>query len=248
MKLTFSGHRVLVLGGTCDLAISLASELIAEGLHPILTWRSEEGRQHTQASLLGCEGQYETAYLDFAERGSMDSLFLQLNDELDYLVDFAHGDMESLICSSVPDNIHDYFSANISFRAQLLRKAGRVMLRKRRGRLVFVSSAAACKPNPGQGFYAAAKLAAEALYRNLGLELASRGVTTVTLRPGYIDSGRGRDYIRTHHEELTRTVPLMRALTGKEAAEAILFFLSDNAAAFNATEISMDGGLTAGKT
>ena len=121
------------------------------------------------------------------------------------------------------------------------------MLKKKRGRLVFVSSSAADRPNPGQGFYAASKLASEALYKNLGLELGGRGITTVTLRPGYVDAGRGKKYLQTRKEEVLRMVPIKRAITGAEVAETILFFLSDSAAGFNATEIALDGGLTAGK-
>lgn len=155
--------------------------------------------------------------------------------------------MESLIGSADPDSIHHFFSENVSFRAELLRTASRIMLRKKRGRMIFVSSAAASRSNPGQGFYAASKLASEALYRSIGIELGSRGITTVTLRPGYIDAGRGKKYLSVRGEPALKAVPLMRALTSREVAEAILFFLSDHAVAFNATEIHMDGGLTAGK-
>jgi enoyl-[acyl-carrier-protein] reductase (NADH) len=41
--------------------------------------------------------------------------------------------------------------------------------------------------------------------------------------------------------------PIKRAITGEEIAQTILFLLSDGAASINATEISMDGGLTSGK-
>jgi 3-oxoacyl-[acyl-carrier protein] reductase len=172
---------------------------------------------------------------------------VQLGGDLDYLVDFAQGEMECLVGAADPDAIQRYFAENVAGRAELIRTAARIMVRKRRGRMVFVSSSAALKPNPGQGFYAAAKLASEAIYRNLGLELAGRGVTTVTLRPGYIDAGRGRKYLEAREVEALRSVPLGRALSCREVAEAALFFLSDGASAFNATEISMDGGLTAGK-
>ena len=106
---------------------------------------------------------------------------------------------------------------------------------------------AAVRPNPGQGFYAAAKVASEALYRNLGLELGGRGITTVTLRPGYIDEGRGRAFLESRGDSALAKVPIGRPLTSQEVAETILFYLSDSAGGVNATEISMDGGLTAGK-
>lgn len=246
MKLRFRGARVLLLGGTCDLAIRLADLLISEGLHPILTCRDGEGELRVSAGLRNGAGRYEAAHLDLSDPGSIAPLFRQVGDDLDYLVDFAHGDFESLIGSADPDSIARYFSENISFRAEVLRSAARCMLRKKWGRMVYVSSVAAFRPNPGQGFYAAAKLASEALYRNLGLELASRGITTVTLRPGYIDTGRGARFIRTD-SSVTGKIPPGRVLTCDEVAEAILFFLSDGAAGFNATEICMDGGMTAGK-
>jgi 3-oxoacyl-[acyl-carrier protein] reductase len=246
MNLRFSGTRVLLLGGTCDLAIRLAELLIAEGLYPILTWRSNEGKQHLSNAFHSSTGRYETAHLDLADPKSIDSLFNQLGQDLDYLADFAQGDFESLIGSANLNSIDRYFSQNVSFRAEILRSAARCMLQKKRGRIVYISSAAASRPNPGQGFYAAAKLASEALYRNLGLELASRGITTVTLRPGYIAAGRGAKYV-DDNDGVTAGIPLGRVLDCTEVAEAVLFFLSDNAVAFNATEICMDGGLTAGK-
>ncbi|MFZ2448735.1 MAG: SDR family oxidoreductase [Syntrophobacteraceae bacterium] len=246
MKLGFRGSRVLIAGGSCEIALCLAELLIGEGLHPIATSRSEEGRRKISARLGRFEGLFDTARLDLSDRGSIGSLFDQIGEDLDYLVDFAQGDFESLVGSADPDFIHHYFSENVSSRAELLRRAARTMLRKKHGRMVFISSAAAGRSNPGQGFYAAAKLASEALYRNVGIELARRGITTVTVRPGYVDAGRGARYISAHVEAVAGT-PLGRAITPEEVAQAVVFFLSDSAAAFNAVEICMDGGVSAVK-
>jgi 3-oxoacyl-[acyl-carrier protein] reductase len=246
MNLQFSGNRALITGGSCDLAISLAGHMITAGLFPILTYRSENSLNHISESLKAFEGKYSSVYLDFSDRNSLGSA-LRDTDPVDFLVDFVQGDFESLIASADEDDVYRYFAENISFRAELVKKVARIMLAKKKGRLIYVSSSAASKPNPGQGFYAAAKLASEALYRNLGLELGARGVTTVTLRPGYIDEGRGRVFLESLGETALGKVPMKRALTAEEVSETILFYLSDSASGFNATEISMDGGLTAGK-
>jgi 3-oxoacyl-[acyl-carrier protein] reductase len=243
----FTGNRLLILGGSCELAICLAEVAMQEGLFPVLTWRSEEGKLRIETRLQAFSGKYATAPFELGNRTALDALFEPTGVDFDYLVDFAQGNMESLIGSAAPDEIERYFSENVSFRAEVLRKASRAMLKKRRGRLIFISSSAACKPNPGQGFYSAAKLACEALYRNLGIELASRGITTMSLRPGYVDTGRGKKYLQTHQKEAMERVPTRKPLTCREVAEAILFFLSDHGSGFNATEVAMDGGLTAGK-
>ncbi|MBU4419971.1 MAG: SDR family oxidoreductase [Proteobacteria bacterium] len=243
----FTGNRTLILGGSCDLAIALARRMIEEGLFPILTYRNEKGRDYILENMENSPKKFSSFYLEFGNRDSMNSLFRQIGDGINYMVDFVHGNFESLVASADADRIYSYFAENVSFRAEVVKRVARIMLKNKRGRLVYISSSAAARPNHGQGFYAAAKLASEAIYKNLGLELGGQGITTVTLRPGYIDSGRGKEFIQTHSKEVVDKVPIKRALTKKEVAEAILFYLSDSATGFNATEISMDGGLTAGK-
>ncbi|CAN2041275.1 SDR family oxidoreductase [Candidatus Magnetomoraceae bacterium gMMP-15] len=247
MRLKFSGIRALILGGSSDIAISLAKSMIKCDLYPILTYRSEKSQNRILNKLKAYVGNYETAYFDFSEIFSIDTLFAQINNDLDFLVDFAQGDMEGLIASVNDNDIKQYFKENVSFRVQVIKKAARIMLKKKKGRLIFISSSAAKRPNLGQGFYSAAKLASEAFYKNLGLELGSKGITTVTLRPGYINSGRCKNYIQKYEKEILKMVPIKEFLTEKQLTETILFFLSNSASYFNATEISIDGGLTAGK-
>ena len=243
----FSGNQALILGGSCDLAITLAQCMIEAGMFPILTYRSEKGLEYILKSLKTYRKKYSAFLLEFGNCDSMNSLFRQIGYHIDYMIDFVHENFESLIASADVDRIYSYFAENVSFRAEIVKRVARIMMKNKRGRLIYISSSAATRPNPGQGFYAAAKLASEAIYKNLGLELGGHGITTITLRLGYIDSGRGKRFIRSHTHEVFNKIPIKRALTKKEVAETILFYLSDSAAGFNATEISMDGGLTAGK-
>jgi 3-oxoacyl-[acyl-carrier protein] reductase len=243
----FTGNRALILGGSCDLAITLARRMIEAELFPLLTYRNEKGLEYISENLKNSPKKYSSLYLEFGNRDSIDSLLHQTGDDIDFMVDFAQGNFESLVASADADRIYSYFAENVSFRAGVVKRVARIMMKNKRGRLVYISSSAAARPNHGQGFYAAAKLASEAIYKNLGIELGGHGITTVTLRFGYIDSGRGRKFIQAHSKEVLDKVPIKRALTKKEVAKTILFYLSDSAAGFNATEISMDGGLTAGK-
>ena len=247
MNLQFSGNRSLIVGGSSDLAIALAKQLIQAGLFPILTFRNQKGLEHLSERLRVFPGKYSTVYLDISDPGSLSPAVRHLDGKIDFMIDFAQGDFESLIASAEEVDIYRFFAENISFRAEMIKRVARLMLTQKRGRLIYVSSSAAVRPNPGQGFYAAAKAASEALYRNLGIELGGRGITTVTLRPGYIDAGRGRTFLDSSSEGTLEKVPIKRALSSEELAETILFYLSDSARGFNATEISMDGGLTAGK-
>ncbi|HUH65855.1 MAG TPA: SDR family NAD(P)-dependent oxidoreductase, partial [Syntrophales bacterium] len=211
MSLTFSGNRALITGGSCEMGLALGRSMIGSGLFPIITYRNEDGLNLIKESLQDFSGRFETCYLNFGDCDSLDSGLSRKCDDVDFLVDFVQGNYESFIAAADERSVYNYFAENVSFRAQVLKRVARAMLKKRRGRLVFISSAAAARPNPGQGFYAAAKLASEALYRNMGLELAERGVTAVILRPGYVESGRGRVYLQKHGGKVFESVPIKRA-------------------------------------
>ncbi|RJP77218.1 MAG: SDR family oxidoreductase [Desulfobacteraceae bacterium] len=241
MKLQFTGRHALVLGGSSDLGLELARLLIQEDLIPLLTFRSKAGETRIHERLAQYEGRYQTAYLDFSRMESIQSLFDKVNRNLDFLVDFIHGNLEGLVGSVDTRDAVAYFAENVSARAEVIKRAGRAMLGGKKGRMIFISSIAAEKPNPGQGFYAASKLASEALYRNMGLELGERGISAVILRPGYIDAGRGKRYLDSREPLPSGPKDRMKVLTVKEMAETILFFLSDQAGGFTTTTITMGG-------
>lgn len=247
MRLELSGGHALVAGGSCEVALELARAMIAAGIRPVLGYRSEKGRRSILDQLQNLSGAYDTLLLDLSRGDVLEQPGVDLPERIDYLVDLAQDDLEGLVASADHQAVRRFFEAHVSGRAALVQLVARRMLRQKSGRMLYVSSSAAGCPNAGQGFYAAAKCAAEALYRNVGLELASRGITTVTLRPGYIDAGRGRRYLQEKGAAVLARIPLGRALTIAEVVRTMMFLLSDSALGFNATVLTMDGGLAAGK-
>jgi len=212
-----------------------------------LTYRNQKAKDTIQEKLQAYSHAYQLAVLRFDQLSSLREMIDQLESPPDYLVDFAQSNYERLIAFGEQEQSYSYFEENVAFRSLLVKEVSRLMLGQRRGRLIFISSSAAAKANPGQGFYAAAKLACEALYRNLGLEMGRKGITTLSLRLGYVNSGRGKKYLDQPGNQALQRVPLGRPLQATEIAESILFFLSDSAVGLNATEVVMDGGLTSGK-
>jgi 3-oxoacyl-[acyl-carrier protein] reductase len=247
LRLHYSGKRALILGGSCDMGLFLAEAMTASGLHPLLTYRDARGKARIDERLGPPGPRHDTVHLELQAAQKSDRLQELLDTGVAYLVDLAHGDLEGLVAAVDASAAGEFLHSHIAARAVVIQQVARSMLTCRQGRMVFVSSTAAGRPNPGQGFYAAAKQAAEALYRSLGLELAGRGITTVTLRPGYVDVGRGRRYLERGSSQALSRVPLGRALTLAEVVYAIMFLLCDQAIGFNATTLTMDGGLSAGK-
>lgn len=239
MKLEFHGKNVLVTGGNSGIGLCLAELLIHSGLYPVLAVRNEKKRKAVDSHLAGYAGKYGVGGIDFSRMASVGMFMDAFDMTFDYLVDLFQSDYESMVAASNPDFVTDYMTANITVRAELLRVLSRQMLKQRFGRMLFISSVAAAYPGQGQGFYAASKLASEALYKNIGLELGVRGVTTFSIRPGYVDSGRGARFLEKR--------PVHCVVEKRALCETILFFLSGSGEGFNAGHVVMDGGLSSGK-
>lgn len=240
MNLTYRGP-VLITGGSSRLGMTLAVALRAEGARTLSACRSPEGLERCRAAGLDC--------LPFGEPEELPERCRDVCGEPPaHLADLMHSRFESLIAGASPDAIAGWAAGDIGLRARLIRAVGRSMLARRFGRCVFVSSGAAACPAAGQGYYAAAKLAGEALYRSLAVELAGRGVTACSLRLSWLDAGRGRDFLERRREAAERRMPSGRLVGMDEAVRALAFLLSAEAASVNATEVTQDGGLSATKT
>lgn len=163
-----------------------------------------------------------------------------------HMVDLLHSRFEALVGAAAPEDVLRWADNDIALRARCLAAVSRSMLSRRAGRCVFLSSGAADRPAPGQGWYAAAKLAGEALYRSVGVELGGRGVTACSLRVSWLDAGRGAAFLATR-PEVRRISPLRRCVRPEEVVSAVLFLLSEDACAFNAVTLELDGGLHAVK-
>lgn len=112
------------------------------------------------------------------------------------------------------------------------------------GAIVNVSSRAAVLGSPGEYVdYAASKAAVDALTVGLSKEVASDGIRVNAVRPGLIVTDIHASVGRPERlAELAPTVPMGRAGTPEEVAEAIVWLLSDAASYVTGTFLDVGGG------
>ena len=112
------------------------------------------------------------------------------------------------------------------------------------GAIVNLSSAAAYIGSPNMYVdYAAAKAGVDIFTKGLALEVASEGIRVNGIRPGLIDtdihaSGGEPDRI----EKIGHTVPMGRAGSAEEVAQAILWLLSEDASYVTGDCLNVTGG------
>jgi NAD(P)-dependent dehydrogenase (short-subunit alcohol dehydrogenase family) len=108
------------------------------------------------------------------------------------------------------------------------------------GAIVLISSGATTLGGAGEYvWYAASKGAIDSMTYGLGRELAGEGIRVNAVAPGLIDT---EIHAPGRLERLQSLVPMGRVGTAEEAAENVLFLLSDAASYVTASVLRVSGG------
>jgi NAD(P)-dependent dehydrogenase (short-subunit alcohol dehydrogenase family) len=112
------------------------------------------------------------------------------------------------------------------------------------GVIVNITSAAAKLGGANQYLhYAASKAGMEAFTLGLGIEVGKQGIRVVGIRPGLIDTEIHANIgLPDRVAELAPTVPLGRAGSAQDIANAAMWAISDDADYVTATTIEVTGG------
>ena len=114
------------------------------------------------------------------------------------------------------------------------------MCRKRRGRVVVMSSVSGLYGTRGQTNYSAAKAGLIGAAKALAMELASRGITVNAVAPGLIETSMVSDEER---DRILPFIPMRRPGRPEEVAAVVRFLMSDGASYVTRSVIPGSGGL-----
>jgi 2,3-dihydro-2,3-dihydroxybenzoate dehydrogenase len=151
---------------------------------------------------------------------------------------------------------HACLDTNVSAAFYLLRAVMPQFKRQRHGAIVTVASNAAHVPRLGMAAYCASKAAVRSFSQCVALELAPYGVRCNVVSPGTTDTPMLRD-MGLDAQGIRQTVaglpaqyklgiPLGKAATPQDIAQAVLFLASDRAGHVTLQDLVVDGGATLG--
>jgi 3-oxoacyl-[acyl-carrier protein] reductase len=120
-----------------------------------------------------------------------------------------------------------------------------VMMKKRFGRIVNISSIVGLTGNPGQGNYAASKAGMIGLTKTIAREVASRNITSNAIAPGYIDTDMVKELPGELRSRIQSMIPLGRLGTAEDVAGMVAFLCGEEANYITGQIIGIDGGLGA---
>ncbi len=144
-------------------------------------------------------------------------------------------------------------NANIKSMYLTCRHVLPVMSRQRRGVIVNNSSLAAISFLYPSVAYSTSKGAVDAFTRNVAIQYAGKGIRVVSVRPGLMATPRITSRMKVQFgdgyeealNERNKIVPMGSMGDAWDVANAVAFLASDDAKYITATELVVDGGLSA---
>ncbi|GAA2477119.1 3-oxoacyl-[acyl-carrier-protein] reductase [Terrabacter carboxydivorans] len=236
---TTEARNVLVTGGNRGIGLAIARAFADAGDNVVITYRSGEPPEGLQG--VTCE---------VTDSASVDAAFTAAEEifggPVEVLVANAGITRDTLLMRMSDDEFDSVIDTNLAGAFRCARRAATGMIRKRRGRIVLISSVVGLYGSPGQANYAASKSGLVGLARSISRELGGRGITANVVAPGFIDTEMTAVLPDEQKKAYLANIPAGRFATPEEVASVVRFVASDDAAYITGAVIPVDGGLGMG--
>ncbi|RLE15485.1 3-oxoacyl-[acyl-carrier-protein] reductase [Candidatus Aerophobetes bacterium] len=164
---------------------------------------------------------------------------------IDILVNNAGITCDKLILRMREEEWDRVIQINLKGAFNCIKAVSPFMLRRRKGRIINISSIIALRGNAGQSNYAASKAGLIGLTKSLAREFATRGITVNAIAPGFIQTKMTEKLIeKGQAQTLISQIPLGRVGTPEEVASLVTYLASEEASYITGEVIRIDGGLS----
>jgi len=241
--LRFEKKVVMVTGGAAGIGKVTAENFARQGAKvAICDVNTEAGEATTKE--LGPEASF--TQVDVADSASVSDWVETAMDrygQIDVLVNNAGITRDGLIMRMKEEDWDAVINVNLKSAFNCIKAVSKIMVRQKSGRIINLASVVGVMGNPGQANYVASKAGMIGLTKTVAKELGSRGITVNAVAPGFIETDMTAVLSEKAREAMLSIIPLQRAGTPQDVAEAIMFLASDSAAYITGQVLHVTGGM-----
>jgi len=236
----------LVTGGSRGIGRAIVEALVEQGWTVAFTYHSDETAARMVAEASG--GKARAFALDLSDRNAPGTLIPEIESSIgpiDALVNNAGRRAQNLLAMTNDAEWDDTLDVNLNGAFRCCRAVLPLMMSRRRGTIVNVSSLAAVAGVSGQTAYAASKAALLGMTRSLAREVGRRNVRVNAVLPGFVATDMTSGLPEEIIKGLRSHECLARGTTAADVANLVAFLVSDRSAAITGQAIVIDAGTTA---
>jgi 3-oxoacyl-[acyl-carrier protein] reductase len=245
------GQTAVVSGGTRGIGAAVALDLLRQGAGVRALYRSDEDAARAFAERAtaetGCGDRLRVERLDVTDYEGVKAYWGALEEELpdgvQILVNNAGVRRDGVLAMMSPEDWSLVLATNLTSGFQMSKYAVLQMLRRRYGRIVFVTSPAREHGFEGQANYSASKAGQVGMMRSLAREVAKRGITVNCVSPGFVETDLLADLPAEVAKAHRASVPLKRFGRPEEIAYAVRTLVAPEASYITGSVLDVTGGL-----
>jgi 3-oxoacyl-[acyl-carrier protein] reductase len=241
--LRFENKVVMVTGGAAGIGRVTAENFAGEGARIAICDVNPEAGE-AAAKALGPEASFEQ--VDVASTTAVSNWVEGVFDkygQIDVLVNNAGITRDSLIMRMKEEDWDAVISVNLKSAFNCIKAVSKIMVKQRSGRIINLASVVGVMGNVGQANYVASKAGMIGLTKTVAKELGARGITVNAVAPGFIETDMTAVLSDKVKAFMLSMVPLQRAGTPQDVADAITFLASDQAAYITGQVVHVTGGM-----
>ena len=243
MTFNFTNKKALITGATGGIGGAIAKSFHSAGASLAISGSRQEKLEQFAGELSA--GVLPIA-CDLSQLASVDALVKEAEEKLgglDILVCNAGVTRDNLALRMKDDEWQQVIDINLTASFRLARAALKNMLKRRSGRIIFVTSVVGWTGNPGQANYCASKAGLTGMAKSLAQEVASRGITINCIAPGFISTQMTDALTDEQKSRINQNIPLGRMGSAEEIAAGALYLASDAAAYITGQTLHINGGM-----
>lgn len=237
----------LITGAARGIGKSLTLKFAECGANIAYTIRKEDDNSKQLAEELSKYGIKSRAYVvDVANFEDVHKIVDEINKDfgsIDVLVNNAGITMDGILMRMTEHQWDEVIRVNLKSAFNFVHACTPIMMKKRAGSIINMSSIVGLSGNAGQANYAASKAGLIGFTKSVAKELGSRNIRANCITPGFIltdMTGVLSDEIKKQWEA---NIPLRRAGKSEEVADAAVFLASDMSTYITGQCLSVSGGL-----
>ncbi|MDR3235063.1 MAG: 3-oxoacyl-[acyl-carrier-protein] reductase [Planctomycetaceae bacterium] len=246
LKTNLKDRVAVITGGTRGIGLGIAEVLAANGAK-IAVVGTNADKMKTALETIRQENAEAEGFLcnvavtEEAEK-TVESVLAKFG-KIDILVNCAGITRDVPLGAMKDEEWDDVIGVNLRGPFLFTRACSKPMRRAKRGRIVNITSISGLIGNKGQANYSASKAGLIGFTRTVSKELAGKNITVNAVAPGFIETDMTAVLPEVYKVEIKNRIPLGRIGLPEDIANAVLFFVSDEASFVTGQILTVDGGM-----
>ena len=249
MALKLDGRVAVITGGSSGLGLATARRFVDEGAFVFITGRRQKELDEAVRSI----GRNITAVQgDMAVLADIRRLYATVREQKGKIdIVFANAGTGAFAALGHITEQHFDSQFNVNVKGVLFTVQEALPLLKEGAAVVLNASIVSATGSPSMSVYSASKAAVRSFARTWSVDLKDRRIRVNAISPGIVPTpgyntslGMSSEQVEQYVASAVPAIPLGRAGTPDEIANAVVFLASDDSSYVTGIELIVDGGMT----